>query len=651
MAEAAAKTVLDNISQGHLECPICCCRFKDPKMLDCLHSFCLNCLDEMMSKQKSETEKITCPVCRRETQVPDGGLQSLSSSFFLISLVDEINKQEQLLGKALSASATCESCEDGHDGELRCPDCKENICKMCQEAHQFLRCTEGHRIIPAQELETSSVVPTDLTKTVTPKCRKHIEQPLCFYCESCDILICVMCAVTEHRSADHTYTEVSDVIKSFRENVNDILHKFEKSKEQYASKADSIKYARNKLKMKLAQARSDISAKEEAEIDKIRNKAKLLTEKVDEIGQERDSEYEKALMHNRDQMERADQIVTAVNDLMRQADVFELLELKPKVMHNLEFQKELKCEPAKLDMAFIGVNCQNVVSDTDLGEILLKEKWQLKEEFGKEGAGDGEFQWANGVACFNNGDIVVTDTTQNRLSLFTSTGSYKTSVKQGAGGDQLEAQAAKCRELEAPWNVAVNRDDLLFVTDQKKVKVFDNELQFIREFTPSVDDAKMLPESDLTGIAVDKQRVAVADWGRKVITVHSLGGSLIASTSDNMTTSFLAMSNKERLIFTNYAEKRLICVDLEGNEVFNVMPLLKGKPAKPTGVLCDDDGSIYVAVQSGNVGNTEVQRYDSNGAFISTVAQGFTNPFQMAFSPAGDVVVADLHSVKIFERM
>ncbi|XP_038051816.1 E3 ubiquitin-protein ligase TRIM56-like [Patiria miniata] len=639
MAEATAQTVLDKISQGHLECPICCCRFKDPKMLDCLHSFCLNCLEEIMSKQDPEIRKITCPFCRKETQVPDEGLQSLSSSFFLISLADEINKQEQLLGEVLSTSATCESCEEGQEAVSRCLDCKANICKKCQEAHQFLKYTKGHRIIPTQDLDKLRVLPVDLT--VAPKCRKHIKQPLCFYCESCDALICVMCAATEHRSADHTYIEVSDFIRSFRENINDILHKFEKSKEQFTINKGSIKRARKRLQKKLAQARSDISAQEEAEIAKIRNKAKLLTEKVDEIGQERDSEYEKALMHNRDQMERADQIVTAVNDLMRQADDFELLELKPKVMHNLEFQKELKCESAKLDMAFIGVKYQDVVSDTDLGEILLKEKWQLKEEFGKKGTGDGEFQRAAGVACLNNGNVVVTDTTQKRLSLFTSQGQYKTLVLQGPDRHQLQN----------PWRVAVTCDDQLFVTDRKKVKVFDNELQFVREFTPSVDDAEGLSKSNLRGIAVDKQRVAVADFGRKVVSVHNLDGSLIASTSNNMVDNNLAMSNKERLILTNYEEKRLLCVDFEGNEVFNVMTLLNGNPAKPTGVLCDDDGSIYVAVHSDNKGDSEVHHFDANGAFISTVAQKLYNPLGMAFTPAGDVVVADMHSVKIFERM
>ncbi|XP_038052438.1 E3 ubiquitin-protein ligase TRIM71-like [Patiria miniata] len=643
MAEAAAQTVLDKISQGHLECPICCCRFKDPKMLDCLHSFCLKCLEEMMNKQKSETERITCPVCRRETHVPGEGLHSLSSSFFLISLVDEINKQEKLLGTSLTTSATCESCDEGHEAVSRCFDCKVNICKKCQEAHQFLKYTKDHRIIPAEELDKSRVLPADLNKSVAPKCRKHIEHSLCFYCESCDILICSMCAATEHRTADHKYTAIYDAIGSFRESVDDIFQKFDKSKEQFASNEDSITHARKRLQKNLAQARLDISTKAEAEIAKIRNKAKRLTEKVDEIGQERDSEYDKALMHNRDQMERADQIVTAVSDLMRQADNFELLELRPKVMHNLEFQEELKCEPAKVYMAFIGFKCQDVVSDTDLGEILLKEKWQLKEEFGKEGTCDGEFQFAADVACFSNGDIVVTDTTQNRLSMFTSTGLYKTSVANGG---------ADCHELEAPFRIAVTQNDLLFVTDKQKVKVFDRELQFVREFTPSADNAEGLPESNLGGIAVDKQRVAVADCGRKVISVHNLDGSLIANTYNNMADHFIALSNKERLILTNYEKNRLLCVDFKGNEVFNVMTLLNGQPAKPSGILCDDDGSIYVAPHSFRESfKTEVQHYDSNGAFIAIVAQGLYNPIGMAFTPAGDVVVADKHSVKIFKRM
>ncbi|XP_038056809.1 E3 ubiquitin-protein ligase TRIM71-like [Patiria miniata] len=638
MAEAAARTVLDKISQGHLECPICCCLFKDPKMLDCLHSFCLKCLEEMMSKQKSEVEKITCPVCRREMQVPDGGLQSLSSSFFLSSLVDEVKEQEAVLGDASAPTATCD-CGEGKEVIWRCLDCSDNLCQECRKAHERVKSTKDHQIISLGDWQESKILPAEHSKPITRRCTIHTDQTLCFYCDTCDTLICSMCAALDHRSAKHNFLKIDDSIRSFRSEVDNILQKFEKCRQRFKSTENSIVHARTRLQKKLAQARGDIDAKAEAEITKIRNKAKLLTDKVDKIGQERDSKYEKALIHNRKQIRCADQTIAAVNDLMRQADDVELLELKPKVMHNLEFQKELKFEPANHGPSFIGVRCQDVVSDADLGEVCVSEKWQIKEQFGEEGTGDEEFDFATAVACFRNGDIVVTDTNLKRLSLFSSTGRYKTSVAKGDVRHQLEA----------PFGVAVTHDDLLFVTDQKKVKVFDTELHFVREFTPSGGDGQS--ESNLTDVAVDSQRVAVADRGRKVISVHNLDGSLIASTSNSMVDFYLAISNFGCLVFTNYEGQSLLCVDFKGKEMFSVKTLMNGKAAKPAGVLCDDDENIYVAVHSEKTGGSEVQRYDLNGAFVATVAQGLYNPVVMAFTPTGDVVVAEVHSVKIFERM
>ncbi|XP_038056007.1 tripartite motif-containing protein 2-like [Patiria miniata] len=639
MAEAAAKTVW-KISQGHLECPICCCLFKDPKMLDCLHSFCLKCLEEMMSKQKPEAEKITCPVCRRETQVPGGGLQSLSSSFFLSSLVDEVKQQEAVLGEASATTATCD-CGEGTEATWRCLDCSDNLCQKCRKAHERVKSTRDHQIILLGDWQESKMPPAEHSKPITRMCMIHTDQKLCFFCDTCNTLICSMCAALDHRSAEHNFLKIDDLIRSFRSEVGNILQKFEKSRQHFKSTEKSIEHARNRLQKKLAQAHSDIDAKAEAEITKIRNKAKLLTDKVNKIGQERDSEYEEALTHNHEQMERANQTITAVNDLMSQADDIELLELKTKVMHNLEFQKELKFELASHGPSFIGVRCHDIVSDADLGEVCVSEKWQFKEEFGKEGTGDDEFDFARAVACFRNGDIVVIDTRLKRLSLFSSTGRYKTSVAKGDARHQLEA----------PFGLAVTHDDLLIVTDKKKVKVFDNELQFVREFTPSADDADVQSESDLRGIAIDSQRVAVADEGRKVISVHSLDGSLISSISNNMLDYDLAISNFGCLVFTNFEGQSLLCVNFKGKEMFRVKTFINGKAAKPAGVLCDDDETIYVSVHSVKMGGAEVQRYDSNGAFVATVAQGLYNPLGMAFTPAGDVVVGDRHSVKIFERM
>ena len=114
---------------------------------------------------------------------------------------------------------------------------------------------------------------------------------------------------------------------------------------------------------------------------------------------------------------------------------------------------------------------------------------------------------------------------------------------------------------------------------------------------------------------------------------------------------YLAFSNMECVIFSNYNNRSVMCVDLTCNEVFNIITSIDGKPVKPTGVCCDDAGDIYVSVHSGNQGDCEVHHCDPEGVHIGRVAHGLFNPLDMTFTPAGDLVVADGHSCKIFHRV
>ena len=453
------------------------------------------------------------------------------------------------------------------------------------------------------------------------------------------------CVAFDHRTAEHEYSEIADSVQSYRKEVEEICQKFEESREQFKAVTNSVEHSRNRLRLMVTQACRDISAKEEEEIAKSRNKSRLIQDKVTQIGQDRGAIYDKVLNSNRDKMSRADQIIASVKDLMQQAEDFELLDLKPKVMHNLEFHKDLQFESAQHSQSFVGFKCHDVVHDADLGEILDEEKWQLKTEFGKEGERDGEFKCANGVACFSNGDIVVADTTNKRLSMFTSTGCYKTT------GVHSETEEGK---LKSPWGIAVNSNDMLLVTDGQNVKVYDNNLKFIHQFRPSQYGVEGHSKSSLYGIAVDnKNRVAVADYGRKLISIHNLDGSISSTISNEMIDNpcYLTTSNKVRLIFTNY-ERGVLCVDFTGNEVFNIKTSIDGKPVKPSGVWCDDAGDIYVSAHiDGKRGSSEIHHYDPEGVHIGCVAHGLYNPLGITFTPVGDLVFADLFSVKIFQRV
>ena len=68
------------------KCPLCDEMFGEPKMLPCLHTFCLRCLEQFKAQLTTSSSKVTCPRCRQESPVPVGGLGSLPANVFFARL-------------------------------------------------------------------------------------------------------------------------------------------------------------------------------------------------------------------------------------------------------------------------------------------------------------------------------------------------------------------------------------------------------------------------------------------------------------------------------------------------------------------------------------------------------------------------------------
>src|ERR1051325_4946098 len=69
------------------ECPICKESLTEPKVLPCIHTFCLKCL-LTYGKDKKPGDMVPCPLCRNTFSIPlDGGFEKFPDNYFIKKLL------------------------------------------------------------------------------------------------------------------------------------------------------------------------------------------------------------------------------------------------------------------------------------------------------------------------------------------------------------------------------------------------------------------------------------------------------------------------------------------------------------------------------------------------------------------------------------
>jgi len=209
MATAASLTV------DLTTCPICLNLFDNPKSLPCLHAFCLKCLQDYF-KDKRPGDKVPCPMCRKEFQIPPEGLDGLQHHFFVQQLVDVRKASSEEFDEV-----PCEVCleeNDEHTGKIStatmyCIDCSQKLCEQCVRPHR--RWKGGAHLVKPLGAE----VEQELIQLRASSCDKHQDEQVKLYCRDCDENICLMCSAVKHRS--HNSVEIPEAAVSFRSNIDD----------------------------------------------------------------------------------------------------------------------------------------------------------------------------------------------------------------------------------------------------------------------------------------------------------------------------------------------------------------------------------------------------------------------------------------------
>ena len=194
------------------ECPICTEVYVEPKVLPCIHTFCLRCI-EAWAKSKNSGDKVTCPLCRSDFTVPGAGFADLPTNFIIEKLL-EVDREA---GK----ESKCDVCSADKTAEAMLPavkfciDCQQNMCDHCGRYHTNHRYARAHRVVDIE----SDVQRKELLKWSASFCDQHENEPVKLYCFDCRATICVMCFVEVHQS--HRCSNIDKVAQEFRRRLRD----------------------------------------------------------------------------------------------------------------------------------------------------------------------------------------------------------------------------------------------------------------------------------------------------------------------------------------------------------------------------------------------------------------------------------------------
>ena len=273
------------------ECPICTEVYTDPRVLPCVHTYCLKCI-EGWSKDKQPGDKLACPLCRREFTLSSNGVSDLPKNFFVANFLEM-----KALMSVESRKNGCEACSGGEATELMkvatvfCVECQQKLCDACEEEHKKFKVTRRHQTV---ELGNESLP----LKLPLNTCEKHSDKYLEIYCFDCERVICVMCYINVHNK--HKCSDVNEVAVEFCEQMTTDVGKITSGVDKCRETLTKVEKEKNDFIEQVAKTCMEINKKAEQLKQMIDvHKEKLMNE-LSAMKQKRRKEIESA----REEIER-----------------------------------------------------------------------------------------------------------------------------------------------------------------------------------------------------------------------------------------------------------------------------------------------------------------------------------------------------------
>ncbi|CCD65755.1 B box-type domain-containing protein [Caenorhabditis elegans] len=235
----------------HASCPYCQQDFRKPRVLDCLHSMCEDCIiaqldGHLQAKSAAIEEKkrataamldceletpkvkerptppgvIRCPICSQESHVGNDVryVHAMLLDFVRLAEMKEVEVEKMVAHHR----KPCTACKSEQEAIAFCDQCSSDLCENCTTAHTVMNLFQGHTVTTFADLRQPGAHP-ELRQVM---CSTH-NQHMRYLCAACETAACKQCLEVDH--LNHKIIDINElVINAIREDVTSTVDRVEK---------------------------------------------------------------------------------------------------------------------------------------------------------------------------------------------------------------------------------------------------------------------------------------------------------------------------------------------------------------------------------------------------------------------------------------
>ncbi|XP_071955978.1 uncharacterized protein [Antedon mediterranea] len=668
----SGQKVFQFLDKKDLECAICLERFTEPKTLECLHSYCLHCLQSLIKTSGN----VKCPKCC--TQYDDISQQDLNNFTINEMLSNQVKNVEKIeSGKP----SECSSCDN--QPEYYCPECQIYQCGQCIQQHKIISLLKDHSLYT-------------LDKNNLPnKCKIHGGCMLEFFCRSCSKSGCKKC---EHvlccYQNSHNVIPFKTAVDEFNQNAKKVKKCAEEIKEKLKGTRDTITREKSDMESEFKLCRTAIESQEQNIIKKVQEKTRTLITDLEKIYKKNMEVVDERVKRMDSKLMKVNEMSPLINTMMNKPEERETLKSHET---NVNVVKDEVLKPNFDESIFKGIVTPSFIPSKNLDNVInLEGIGKIGECLYEVAEGDRRITVIKGQTF----EVKVSSAEGSETSLLAATlididksGKESATVKHlGSGVYKITGRCPKEGESKmkitargkpvkgSPVNIKVNAQ-LVHTIDKKQLKVLNKEKK-VKDVLLDKDGCILISScsQDLlrfnaayysfVGRVLVNHRVNVAflhqmgdghivhsdTYGKTVVMcddklkkIHAFGKGLLknpcAMTVNKETRTMYVADSENHCVFKFNVDngKLLGEIGTYGSE---------GQMNRPYGVTLTKEGNLIVA----DCGNNRIQMFDANDKFMRILVDSgkkdghVVSPHYVAIDSDENILVSSNHKLQLFDK-